>query len=63
MKKTSVNVYDFSVPDKNHVRLARQITLVKTISISHSMNNGPDQYFGFSVAIADTRHIEATLFS
>jgi hypothetical protein len=45
MPETAVNKDDFFVFDQNDIRMTGQITAMKGITITHSMNDRTDDYF------------------
>ena len=45
MPETAVNENDFAARSKNNVRFTRQSLAVKTIAVSHPMNQAADSNF------------------
>lgn len=62
VKEAAVHIDDLSMSNKNQIRFTRKTFLVEGITVTHSMNNPSDDYFGLGVAVANTRHVEASLF-
>ena len=60
--KATMDEYYFLIPDKDYIGMAGKVAAMQGITITHSMNNGTDNYFRRSVLGPDLRHIERSLF-
>ena len=60
VEETTVHINDFAMLHENNVRLAWKIGLVKSVAITHRVNNRANYSFWLSVATLDPRHIEAS---
>jgi hypothetical protein len=60
--ETTVNEDDFFVFYKNDIRMAGQVAAMQGVTITHSMDDGTNDYFRGSILRPNLGHIERTLF-